>query len=124
MTPKDLKRCTEIAQNVREHGGTATENYLVLLIDALIAELADECSYNQKQFLVKHRRGRTALRSAVFHNSCLRRRLGQLKTLGDMRVLAQTYGDDTRIAVRNAPLPAVYELHCDGQVLIELEFPG
>ena len=49
--------------------------------------------------------------------------LEQPKTAGDLVLLLQRYHHDTPLAVRNAPLPTLYELVVDGEAFIEFEIP-
>ena len=51
-------------------------------------------------------------------------RIGQPQTVGELREMLQSFSDDAPLAVRNAPLPVLYYMACDGRGYVEIEIPS
>jgi len=49
--------------------------------------------------------------------------LGQPETLGEFRRMTVAFSDEMKLAVRNAPLPTLYYLMCDGAGFLEVNIP-
>ena len=64
-----------------------------------------------------------AAHSGTCPSDCSRVRIGQPQTLGDLRRMTACFADEAPLAVRNAPLPTLYYLLCDGQGHVEIEIP-
>lgn len=54
---------------------------------------------------------------------CWRHRLGQPKTVGELRVMLLAFPASRKLAVRNGPLPTIYNMGVEGRRYVEIEIP-